>query len=236
MADKKNKGKKLNTIHIHFVLDRSGSMSSIRSDVIGGFNTFLKEQKGNPGKCLLTFIQFDTTDAYEIIHNAVDIKEVSPLTEETFAPRSGTPLYDAMGHAIADADIRAEKLEREEKQAEKILFVTFTDGQENSSREYTKEMVFTAIKARKEEGWTFVYLGANQDAYAESSKVGYSVQSTNNFDATPLGTVKAFRTPSSSTSSYRMRGGVESNSDFFEQTDKLQDSKERSSNHAVKTP
>jgi hypothetical protein len=97
-----------------------------------------------------------------------------------------------MGHTIADAAIRAERLRASDRAAEEILFVTFTDGLENQSVEYTREMIFDLIGKREVEGWTFAYLGANQDAYAVGQKIGYAPGSTQNFAPDAAGSAAAF--------------------------------------------
>ena len=192
-------------VHIHFVLDRSGSMDAIRSDVIGGFNSFLHEQQVNGGACVMTLVQFDDQDPYEVVADAIPVAELTPLSESTFVPRGTTPLYDAMGHAVANATIRAERREAAGDPAEDILFVTFTDGMENASREYDRAKVFDLVKRREAQGWTFAYLGANQDAYAESGKVGMAKGSTAAWAASPTGTAEAFGNLSRATTAYRAK-------------------------------
>lgn len=191
------------TVHVYFVLDRSGSMEAIRSDVIGGFNCFVEEQRAQSGRCLMTLIQFDAHDPHEVLESARPIEHVAPLTSSRFVPRGGTPLYDAMGHAIADATIRTEKLGAAGEPYEEIVFVTFTDGLENASREYTRAKIFELIRKRQETGWCFVYLGANQDAYGESGHIGYAAGSVQNFAADAQGTRLAFRSTSDSLSRRR---------------------------------
>jgi len=161
-------------VHVYFVLDRSGSMASIQSDVIGGFNSFVEQQRAQPGRCVMTVIQFDGHDPHEVLEDARPIDQVPALDKSRFVPRGNTPLYDAMGHAIADAAIRTEKLGAAGEPCEQIVFVTFTDGLENASREYDRSKIFDLIRKRAEAGWSFIYLGANQDAYAESSRLGYA--------------------------------------------------------------
>ena len=186
------------TVHVYFVLDRSGSMESIRTDVIGGFNSFVEDQRRQPGRCLMTLIQFDGQDPHEVLESARPIEHVAPLSISRFVPRGNTPLFDAMGHAIADATIRTEKLGASGEAYEEIVFVTFTDGQENASSEYTRSQLFELIRKRQEIGWSFVYLGANQDAYAESERLGYASGSVQNFAADARGTRLAFSSASGS--------------------------------------
>ncbi len=206
-------------LHIYFVLDRSGSMHSMASDVVGGFNGFLTDQQSDGSDALMTLIQFDSNDPHEVLADAVPIAEVRPLTGQTFVPRGGTPLYDAMGHAITDATIRAEKRRSAREPDESILFVTFTDGEENQSVEYRREQLFDLVKKHEREGWTFAYLGANQDAYAQGGHVGYAAGSTQNFKGDAEGTRHALASLSSSVSNRRskMRSGESfDHTDLFE--------------------
>jgi Mg-chelatase subunit ChlD len=208
-----------NPVHIYFLLDRSGSMESIRSDVIGGFNAFLAEQQQTAGECVMTLAQFDTQSPLEVLTDALPIARVRPLSAATFVPRAGTPLYDAMGHCIANATIRAELRDANDEPAEDILFVTFTDGQENSSREYDRQQIFSLVKTREDRGWTFVYLGANQDAYDEGGKVGYAAGSSQPYLADAEGTAMAFRSVSQAATGFRGKGTHRrraENTEFFE--------------------
>ena len=187
-----------NILHIYFVLDRSGSMQSIADDVIGGFNRFLAEQKADGADAVMTLVQFDSQDSHEVVNDATPIAEVAELSPQSFVPRAATPLFDAMGHTIADATIRAEQRAGTGEPPETILFVTFTDGLENQSVEYTRDKIFELITKREASGWTFAYLGANQDSYAEGASMGYAAASTRNWAATPTGAADAFGSVSSS--------------------------------------
>ena len=207
------------TVHLYFVLDRSGSMDAIRDDVVGGFNSFVGQQAAEPGECLMTLVQFDSQDPYEVLFDARPLLDVPPLTPGTFQPRGATPLYDAMGRSIADATIRAEQRAAAGEPDEEIVFVTFTDGLENASREYDRDKVFTAVKKREDRGWTFVFLGANQDSYAAGHALGYDPRSVQNFAATPDGTAAAFLSLDRSTKSMRRRLAARApvdKGDFFE--------------------
>jgi hypothetical protein len=180
-------------------------MQSIASDVIGGFNGFLAAQQADGGDAVMTLVQFDSQDSHEFLTDATAIGDVRPLNAHTFQPRSGTPLYDAMGHAIADAAIRAERLSAASRPAEEILFVTFTDGEENQSVEYSREKIFQLISKREADGWTFAYLGANQDAYAEGGKIGYARGSTQNFASDAAGSRAAFASLSGAVAKRRQK-------------------------------
>lgn len=206
-------------LHVYFLLDRSGSMEPLADDVVGGFNGFLAQQQADGHDAVMTLVQFDSQDPHEVLFDATPLAEVRPLERARFQPRGGTPLYDAMGHLIADATIRAEKMGIDGRPAEEVLFVTFTDGMENQSTEYTQAQVFGLISKRQERGWTFAYMGANQDAYAEGGKVGYTVGNTQNFAPDGAGAAAAFASLSPAVARRRakMRSGEAYDpSDLFE--------------------
>jgi len=192
---------------IVFLLDRSGSMASIKSDVIGGFNQFLEDQKKVPGEAIFTLVQFDSDIPHELVHSRVPLLTVSNLTDDTFQPRSWTPLYDAVGWTIDYLGKEIEKLSEEER-PEIVIFAILTDGLENASKEYTKDGVFNRVRHQQDKyNWKFVYLGANQDAMAESQKLGIQLDPLANnvigYAATSVGTRQAFASGTQSTTLYR---------------------------------
>jgi|MesohylFT_1024984.scaffolds.fasta_scaffold01777_2 Mg-chelatase subunit ChlD len=158
-----------------FLLDRSGSMETCRDDTIGGFNSFVKDQAALGGK--LTLIQFD----HEILisYSDVDLKNIKPLTTETFEPRGSTALLDAIGTTI-----------KSEKSSNPLVII-LTDGQENASCKYTKAHIKDLIEQKTKDGWTFMYLGANQDAFAEAGSLGIAPGCAVNYDVSK--TPEAFR-------------------------------------------
>lgn len=162
-------------VHISFLLDRSGSMGPIRGDVIGGFNQFLREQQQRPGDCRMTLVQFDSQNPFEILADAADVKALAPLDGARYAPRGGTPLLDALGALIEHAERRARGRD------EDGVIVVFTDGQENASSRWTRSALFERIDGLKARGWAFVFLGANQDSYAEAGDLGFARGSTSNW-------------------------------------------------------
>jgi Mg-chelatase subunit ChlD len=207
-------------LHIYFVLDRSGSMQSIANDVIGGFNAFVKQQQADGADALMTLVQFDSTDSHEVLANAVPINEIKQLDLSVFVPRGSTPLFDAMGRVLNEAISREAQLVGAEKPAESIVFVTFTDGGENASREFTRETVFNLVKGKEKDGWTFVYMGANQNAYATGGDMGMSQMNSSNFIADKQGTTLAFEDLARSTSKRRTKlrtGEVFASEAFFEE-------------------
>ena len=207
-------------LHIYFVLDRSGSMETIASDVIGGFNAYLKQQQDDGADAVMTLIQFDSQDRHEVFAAAQPIEKIKPLNKAVFVPRGGTPLYDAMGQVLNEAISREAQLVGAEKPAESIVFVTFTDGGENASHEFTRETVFNLVKGKEKDGWTFVYMGANQDAYATGGDMGVSQMNSSNFIADKQGTTLAFEDLARSTSKRRTKlrtGEVFASEAFFEE-------------------
>lgn len=158
-------------VHLYFALDRTGSMQKLRSDVIGGFNSFLADQKKKPGECVMTLIQFDEMEPFEVIHDAVPLTEVPDLDEETYVPRSSTPLLDAEGRLIVKAEQRATARRAAGEPAEAIIFATYTDGLENASQEWTIAALSEKKKAHEGE-WAFIYLGVGHDAYGQSGRIG----------------------------------------------------------------
>ena len=152
-----------------FILDRSGSMGGLESDTIGGFNGMLGKQIKEEGEANVTTVLFD--DQIEVIHDRFPIGVVKPLTEEDYYVRGCTALLDAVGSTVKKIENIQQRLP-EEMKAEKIIFVITTDGQENSSQEYTANMVRKMIEKNQEKGWQFLFLGANMDAVEEAEKIG----------------------------------------------------------------
>src|SRR5262249_50471146 len=198
-------------VHVSFLLDRSGSMNAIREDVIGGFNQFLREQRGRPGECRMTLVQFDSQAPFEILADAAHVQDVLPLDTGRYEPRSGTPLLDALGTLLDHAERRARGRD------EDPVVVVFTDGEENSSHRWTRAALFERIKGLEAKGWAFVFLGANQDSYAEAGALGFAAGSTSNWrSGAPQ---KAFEQMSRSIGSYRDKEQASRRNqsrDFFE--------------------
>lgn len=189
--------------HITVILDRTGSMQAIREDTIGGFNAFLREQKQNPGKATFTLVQFDSQNPYEIIHDFKDVKDVTELDRKTFVPRASTPLFDAMGRGINDLESKLSSMPDALKPS-KVIIVVVTDGQENSSREFSKAKVSEMIKDKQnKEDWQFVFLSADLKAMDEAISTGVSASSAMLFDKTANGIANAWNSLSNCTHLYR---------------------------------
>jgi len=186
------------------IVDRSGSMTSIASDVIGGFNGFLAEQQSQLGDCSLTLIQFN--DRYETVYAAQAIAQAPQLTGDTYQPRGTTALLDAIGRTIDTTGTRLASLSEDER-PDRVMLVIITDGLENASTDFTRERVFSMISRQQDVfKWSFLFLAANQDAIAEGAKVGIGAQQSLNFAATGAGVRAASRSMSEAVSSLRTSG------------------------------
>jgi len=149
---------------IVFILDRSGSMFNLQKDVIGGFNSFLSEQKKLKDKAEVTTILFD--HYYEVLHDDIDINRVEPITERQYYTRGNTALLDAIGKTIKNIDVATKKRDN-------VLFVINTDGYENASTEYNNKQVKELVEHfEKKHDWKFIFLGANMDAFSVGSTMG----------------------------------------------------------------
>ena len=152
-----------------FILDRSGSMSGLESDTIGGFNGMLMKQKKEEGEANVTTVLFD--DQIEVIHDRFSIDVVESLTDADYYVRGCTALLDAVGSTVKKVENIQRRLPKDMR-AEKIIFVITTDRQENASQEYTYKMVKEMIEKCQEDGWEFIFMGANIDAVREASNLG----------------------------------------------------------------
>lgn len=179
------------------ILDRSGSMATIAPDAIGGYNTFLKDQQAIEGEARITTVLFD--DQYLVLYGAKPLAEAQPLDALTFVPRGGTALMDAIGRTlqVEGARIAAEGW------AEKVIVCITTDGGENQSKEFTAPMVRELVTQAEAKGWVFVFLAANQDAFATAAFYGMSGAHAQNFTANSAGMAGAYASISSTTRSLR---------------------------------
>jgi len=190
--------------HIHFVLDRSGSMWQTLTDTIGGFNQFLSSQKKDPnGECFFNLYQFD--HEYQIVYQNKNIQEVEELTDKTFEPRGQTALYDAIGRTISCVP-------SVEKETNNIIIVILTDGEENSSKEFNYKTIADMIEQKENDGWKFVFLGANQDAIKTAANIGIKQNSAMTYSQTPQNVRACFNGLSSAIS--RSRSGISDNIKF----------------------
>ena len=193
--------------HIAVLLDRSGSMESIKAETISGFNFFLNEQKKGGANASLTLVQFDT-QATEIVHEARPIQSVPELNADMYQPRGGTPLLDALGETIISTGRTLEVIP-EANRPDKVVFVIITDGQENSSHKFSKGQIKEMLERQTNVyKWQFVYLGANQDAFAEAGNMGIVMGRAANFSPAHMAT--AFAVASENVALFRRSNDAES--------------------------
>jgi uncharacterized protein YegL len=180
---------KKNLTEIIFLLDRSGSMSGLERDTIGGFNAFIERQCQLEGETLLTTVLFD--DQYEVLWNGKDAAETR-LTEKEYYVRGTTALLDAVGKTILDVGHRLSKTP-EERRPSNVIFVITTDGMENASHEFTYQKVRELIKHQQEKySWEFIFMGANIDAAQEADSLGISIENAFDFEASEAGVEKMY--------------------------------------------
>ena len=170
-----------------FILDRSGSMGGLESDTIGGFNSMIDKQRREPGEVLVTTVLFD--DKYEVIHDRFRMEMIHPLTDKDYYARGCTALLDAIGGAVHHIG-NVHKYARDEDRPEHTVFVITTDGEENSSREYSYEKIKKMVKRQQEKyGWEFIFLGANMDAIGEAGKLGIRSDRAVRYECDGAGTI-----------------------------------------------
>ena len=186
---------------IVFILDRSGSMSGLEADTIGGFNSLIAKQKKEEGEAYISTVLFD--DECEVLYDRVPLDKIKPMTDEDYYVRGCTALLDAMGNAIHHIK-NVHKYAREEDRPEKTLFVITTDGQENSSSRYSYKKVKKMVEEQKKEnGWEFLFLGANIDAAAEAEKFGIERDRAVKYHSDKRGTAVNYRALSRAVSCVR---------------------------------
>ena len=183
------------------VLDRSGSMRQVAEDSIGGFNTFLEDQKKLDGEAKVSVVLFD--HEYEVLHDFVDLKDVPTLDSETYVPRGMTALLDAVGRTVDDIGDKLKKM-KEKDRPENVVFVILTDGYENQSVEYKVEQIKNMIDHQQDKyNWSFVFLGANQDAFSAATSFGIKDQFVSNYTGDSMGTKHAYGAMSASVGAIR---------------------------------
>lgn len=180
----------MKSTEIIFVIDKSGSMSRLTNDTIEGFNGFVESQKDDT-KTTLTTVLFDTS--WKILHDGVDVYEVSPMTNKDYIAGGGTAMLDAIGDTINRVQDRHDDFGAEKP--EKVLFVITTDGEENASRKFTKAQIEKMIKHQTNgHGWEFMFLGANMDAVKEAQNIGISATRAVSYDWSMSGTDALYST------------------------------------------
>ena len=177
---------KNNITELVFILDRSGSMSGLESDTIGGFNSMIEKQKKQDGKCFVSTVLFD--DVSEVLHDRVKLCDIPKMTDNDYTVRGCTALIDAIGGAIHHIG-NIHKYARPEDVPEHTMFIITTDGQENASHKYTGEQVKKMIERQKEKyGWEFLFIGANIDAVETAARYGIGADRAVNYNSDSKGT------------------------------------------------
>lgn len=180
------------------ILDRSGSMQSAKSDHEGGLNSFVQDQKGLAGDVRFTLVQFDSEEPCDIVYDGVPIQDVAKCA---LIPRGGTPLLDAIGKAVAHVAARVDTLTVKPQQ---VVVMVITDGEENSSREWTLPRIKQLIQEREgPHGWKFLFLGANVDAFSEAGRLGIAMASSMQFAQNPQSVNAAYHATSQNMMSAR---------------------------------
>ena len=192
---------KKNLTEIVFILDRSGSMSGLEADTIGGFNSMIEKQRKADGEALVSTVLFDNMS--EVIHDRVDIRDIKSMTDRDYTARGCTALLDAIGGAIHHIG-NVHKYARKEDVPEHTLFVITTDGMENASRRYDSEKIKKMIERQKEKyGWEFLFLGANIDAVETAKHFGIGADRAVNYHSDHKGTQLNYEVLSEAVSAVR---------------------------------
>jgi uncharacterized protein YegL len=201
---------------IVFILDRSGSMSGLEGDTIGGYNAMVEKQKDAPGQALISTVLFD--DNVEVLHDRLDIKGLAPITDKEYYVRGTTALLDAVGGAIHHIG-NIHKYARDEDRPENTVIVITTDGMENASRQYSYDRVKMMIERQKaKHGWEFIFLGANIDAVEVAGRFGIGPDRASNYHADGQGTNLNYSVVGEAVYSLRRGNGI--NNDWKDPIDK----------------
>lgn len=198
-----------------FILDRSGSMSGLEADTIGGFNSLIEKQRKEEGEAVISTVLFD--DQMEVIYDRAPVDKVEPMTDRQYYVRGCTALLDALGSAIRHI-ANVHKYAREEDRPEKTLFIITTDGMENASRTYTYDKVKKMVEKEKAKyGWEFLFLGANIDAIKTAGRFGINADRAINYECDSAGTALNYEVLSKTVSAVRRsRSRVEMDEAIFE--------------------
>jgi uncharacterized protein YegL len=192
-----------------FILDRSGSMSGLESDTIGGYNALLQKQKKEVGEAVITAVLFD--DKYELLHDRINLRGIDSITDKEYFVRGSTALLDAVGKTISKIG-NAQKHTVEDERAEHVMFVITTDGMENASREFNYEKIRQMIEHQKSKyGWEFIFLGANIDAIDTAERFGISKDRATNYNADSEGTLLNYEVISETVSCMRASREISEN-------------------------
>ncbi len=191
-----------------FIIDKSGSMSGLESDTIGGFNSLIRKQKTETGQCYVSTILF--SDRSEVVHDRVPLSRIADMTEKDYCPQGCTALIDAIGGAIRHiSDIH--RYIRPEDVPEHTMFIITTDGMENASRKYSGHDVKKMIRSKEKDGWEFLFIGANIDSVETAGSFGIRSDRAVNYHADSQGTNILYKTVCEQVSNIRRNHSVARN-------------------------
>lgn len=194
---------KNNITELVFILDRSGSMSGLEGDTIGGFNSMIEKQRKQDGECYVSTILFDNVS--EVLHDRVKLSDIPKMTDRDYTVRGCTALIDAIGGAIHHIG-NVHKYARSEDVPEHTMFVIMTDGLENASRRYSSDEVKRMIEHEKKKyGWEFLFIGANIDSVETARHFGIGADRSVNYHADHRGTAVVFDTVCETVCNFRNR-------------------------------
>ncbi|MCM3728966.1 hypothetical protein M3226_25320 [Neobacillus cucumis] len=200
---------KKNLTELVFILDKSGSMAGLEADTIGGFNAMLKKQQKAAGEAFVTTVLFD--HRYELLHDRIDVKGISPLTEKDYEVGGTTALLDAIGFTIQKIG-NVQKRTSEKERAEKVLFIITTDGMENASKEFRADKIKNMVQHQKKKyEWEFLFLGANIDAISTAARFGIDEEHAVNYHADEIGTELNYEAVNEAVSSLRSGKKIDRN-------------------------
>lgn len=206
MQSKGAKNMKNNSTELVFILDRSGSMSGLEADTIGGFNSMIEKQKAEEGECLVSTVLFN--NASKVIHDRVKLSRIRPMTKRDYSTFGGTALLDAVGGAIRHIG-NIHKYARPEDVPAHTMFIITTDGMENASRTYSSEQVKHMIERQKAQyGWEFLFIGANIDAVETAARYGIGEDRAVNYNADKQGTEILYASVSEAVHNVRSCAGI----------------------------
>ena len=206
---------------IVFILDRSGSMSGLEADTIGGYNSMLAKQKKEDGEAIISTVLFD--DQVEVLHDRVSLDRAEQITDKEYYVRGCTALLDAVGGAIHHIG-NVHKYARDEDRPEKMLFIITTDGMENASHRYTYDKVKKMVERQKKKyHWEFIFLGANIDAIEVAGRFGVAPSRAVRYESDSEGTQLNFEVMSKMVSCARASATVDMMEDAFDSDEMLAD-------------
>ncbi|XKE93284.1 VWA domain-containing protein [Metaplanococcus flavidus] len=192
-----------------FILDKSGSMAGLEKDTIGGFNALVEKQRKLQGDVRVTTVLFN--QSYELLHDRISLKGISPLTEDDYEVGGTTALLDAIGSTVQKI-ANVQKRTMEEERADKVMFVITTDGMENASCEYNYKKINEMIASQKQKlNWEFIFLGANIDAVATARQFGVEEEFAVEYHADPEGTQLNYQVLSEAVTSFRTGKSIDRN-------------------------